>query len=163
MERQPLMEDDLWWKMTFEGRWPLMVDNFCWKTTSDDRQLLMEDDFWWKTTFDGRWPLTEDDLWWKTTFDGRRPLTEENLWLKTIFDGRQPLMDLNHVGGMLTLILLCGQSFTALSKSFKLILQVSFIHSPHDKTLFVDFLTTVELLFFDTTSLWVLTQGIKST
>ena len=35
--RHPLIEDDLWWKMTFDGRRP-----------------LIKDDHWWKTTFDGR-------------------------------------------------------------------------------------------------------------
>jgi len=90
--RPPLMEDDLWWK---DGRRPLMEDDLWWKTTFDGRQPLMEDDFWWKTTFDGRLPLMEDDSWWKTTFDGRRPLMEDDLWWKTTFDGRRPLMEDN--------------------------------------------------------------------
>ena len=25
--RQPLMEDDLWWRTTYDGRWPLMEDD----------------------------------------------------------------------------------------------------------------------------------------
>ena len=25
--RRPLVEDDLWWKTTFDGRWPLMEDD----------------------------------------------------------------------------------------------------------------------------------------
>ena len=36
-----MMEDNLWWKTTFDGRRP-----------------LMEDDLRWKTTFYGRQPLT---------------------------------------------------------------------------------------------------------
>ena len=60
------MEDNLWWRTTFDGRRP-----------------LTEDDLWRKTTFDGRWPLMEDDLWRKTSFDGRRSMTEDYLWRKT--------------------------------------------------------------------------------
>ena len=62
------MEDSLWWKTPFDGRWPLMEDSLWWKTT-----------FWWNLTFDGRRPLMENnflmeiDLWWKMTFDGRQP------------------------------------------------------------------------------------------
>ena len=81
--RRPPMEDDIWWKMTFEGRRPLLEDDQCWKTTSDGRHPLMEDNLWWKKTFDGRQPLMEDDLWWKTTNDGRLPL-------KMTFNGRWP-------------------------------------------------------------------------
>ena len=40
------MEDDIWWKTTF-----------------DRSRYLMEDDLWQKTTFDRRRPLTEDDIW----------------------------------------------------------------------------------------------------
>ena len=40
--RQPLLEDDLWLKMTFDGGQP----------------------------FIGRWSLIEDDLLWKPNFDG---------------------------------------------------------------------------------------------
>ena len=39
------MEDDRWWKTTFDGKRP-----------------LMEDDSWWKTTFDGKRPLMKDDI-----------------------------------------------------------------------------------------------------
>ena len=56
-----MLEDDLWWKMTFGGRRP-----------------LVEDHFWWKTTFGGRQPLVEDDLWWKTAFGGKRLLVEDD-------------------------------------------------------------------------------------
>ena len=48
-ERQPAIrgssgaEDDLRWKMTFDGRRPLMEDDLQWKTTFDRRQPLMED------------------------------------------------------------------------------------------------------------------------
>ena len=56
------LEDNLWRKTTFDGRWPFTEDNL-----------------WQKTTFDRRWPLTEDDLWRKMTFDRRQPLTEDDL------------------------------------------------------------------------------------
>ena len=36
---QPLIEDDLRWATTFDGK----QDNLSWKTTFDERQLLMED------------------------------------------------------------------------------------------------------------------------
>ena len=75
-ENYPKEEDDLQWKIPFDGRQP-----------------LMKDDLRWKTTFDGRWPLIEDDIQWKTTFDGRRPLTEDDLWCKSTFEGRRPLTD----------------------------------------------------------------------
>ena len=35
------MEDDLRWKMTFDGRQPLMEDDLRWKTTFDGRRLSM--------------------------------------------------------------------------------------------------------------------------
>ena len=70
-----MMEDNLWWKMTY-----------------DWRRLMVEDDLWWKTTFNRRRPLKEDDLRRKTTFDGRGPLAEDGLWKKTTFDGRRPLI-----------------------------------------------------------------------
>ena len=69
------MEDDFWWKYTFDGR-----------------LLLMEEDFWWKTTFNGRRLLREDDYWWKTNFDGRQLLRGNNFWCKTTFNGRQSSM-----------------------------------------------------------------------
>ena len=65
-ERQPSMEESLWWKTTFEGRWTLMEDDLWWRMTFDRRRPLME------TTFYGRRPLMEDDLWWKTPFDRRK-------------------------------------------------------------------------------------------
>ena len=39
------MEDNLWWKTIFDGRWPLMEDSLWWKTTFDRRHLL------WKTFY----------------------------------------------------------------------------------------------------------------
>ena len=53
------MEDDLLWKMTFDGRQPSMEDNLRWKTTFDGGQPLMEDDFQWKMTISGRRHLLE--------------------------------------------------------------------------------------------------------
>ena len=44
-ERQPSMEESLWWKATLDGRRP-----------------LMQNDLWWKITFDGRRPLMENNL-----------------------------------------------------------------------------------------------------
>ena len=70
------MEDDLWWKTTFDGRRP-----------------WMKEDHWWKTTFEGRWPQREDDFYGrrpKTTFDGGPPLMEDSLWWKMTFDGWWP-------------------------------------------------------------------------
>ena len=51
--RRPLVEDNLWWKITFGGRQP-----------------SVEDDLLWETTFGGRRPLVEDDVQWKMTFVG---------------------------------------------------------------------------------------------
>ena len=31
-ERQPLVEDELWWNTSFHGRQFFMADNFSWKT-----------------------------------------------------------------------------------------------------------------------------------
>ena len=87
-----MTEEELWWKMTFDGR------RILWKTTFDGRQSFKEDNFWmedhlqWNTTFDRRWPLMEDDVWWKTTFNGRCPLMEDTLWRKKTFDWRWPSM-----------------------------------------------------------------------
>ena len=61
--KQPLMADNLWWKMTFYWRQPMMEDNFWWKTTFEGEEYLKEN------TFDGRRHLMDDDLQWKTTFD----------------------------------------------------------------------------------------------
>ena len=80
------MEDEPWWKTTFDRRQPLREDDLWWKTTFDGRRHLMEDDLWWKTTFDGIRPLMEDDIWWKMTFDGRRPSTEDDIWRKTAWN-----------------------------------------------------------------------------
>ena len=79
----PLMEDGLWWKMTFDGRWP----SIC-------KMTFMDDDLWWRVP--SKWwscsiflrsssflrlsqcltshSSLEDDPLWKTTFDGRPPL-----------------------------------------------------------------------------------------
>ena len=35
--RQPLVEDDHWWKTTFGGRRPSLEDNLWWKTTYGGR------------------------------------------------------------------------------------------------------------------------------
>ena len=90
-----LMEDDLQWKMTFNGKRPFMGDDCLWKMAFYGRPSFIEDRILWETTFDGRRHLTEDGLWWKTTFDGEQPLVEEDLWWKKIFDGRHPLMEDN--------------------------------------------------------------------
>ena len=66
-ENDPKEEDNLRWKMTFDGRRPLMEDDLLRKTTIDGRRPLAEEDLWQKTTFDGRRPFIEDDLQWKTT------------------------------------------------------------------------------------------------
>ena len=39
-----VMGDDVWWKMTKEGRWTLMKENLLWKMWYDGRLALMEDD-----------------------------------------------------------------------------------------------------------------------
>ena len=103
---QGTMEDDLWWKRTFDGDylwwkmtydgkqpimendlwlWPLMEDNLWWRTIFDEGKLLMEDNLWWKTIFDWRRPLMEDNLWWKTPFDWRLSMMEGDLWRKTAY------------------------------------------------------------------------------
>ena len=84
---RPLMEDDLWWKMTFVGRGPLIEEDLWWKTTFDGRQL------WWKPTIDRRRPLMEDNFSCKMSFDEREALMEDELRLKMTLDGRQPLME----------------------------------------------------------------------
>ena len=61
--RRSLVEDVLWWKMTYGGRRPLVGD-----------------DSWWKRAYGGRRPSVEDDLRWKTTFGGRQISLEDNLW-----------------------------------------------------------------------------------
>ena len=89
-----MIEDDLWWKTTFNGRHTSMVEYLSWKTTFDGRQPSLEENLWWKMIFDwrqARQTLMKDYFQWKTTFDGRRPLTEDDLWQKTTFSGRQPL------------------------------------------------------------------------
>ena len=73
-------EDDLWRKITFEGRLPLTEDDLWQKMTLDIRWPLTEGNLWRKTTFDGRRHSTDDDLRQKMTFDGRHPLAEDNLW-----------------------------------------------------------------------------------
>ena len=42
--RRVSMEDNLRWKMTFDGRHPLIEENLLWKTTFDGRQPLIEQD-----------------------------------------------------------------------------------------------------------------------
>ena len=56
------VEDNLWWKIAFGGRWPLVKDGLQWKTTFSGRQHSVENDLLWKTPFGGRRPLVEDDL-----------------------------------------------------------------------------------------------------
>ena len=95
--RRPLVEDNLWgkmtfediiwWKMTFSGRQPLVEDDLQWKTTFGGRRHLVEDKLWWKTSLGGRWPSVEDDLCWNTTFGGRWPAMKDNLQWKTTFVG----------------------------------------------------------------------------
>ena len=79
------MEDDLWWKTTFDWRRTLIKDNLMWKTTFYGRLLSMEYDLWWKTTFDGRQLSMEDDFWWKTTFEERRPVLSQLAREKVVF------------------------------------------------------------------------------
>ena len=43
MKNDPKEENDLRWKMTFDGRRALMEDNLLWKTIFDGRLPLMED------------------------------------------------------------------------------------------------------------------------
>ena len=45
VQRRPLMEDDLWWKTTFDGRRSLMEDILWWEMSSEGRQSFMEDVF----------------------------------------------------------------------------------------------------------------------
>ena len=56
------MEDDLRWKITFNGRQHSIVDNLQGKMTFGEADLL------WKMTFYGGQPLMEDNLRWKMTF-----------------------------------------------------------------------------------------------
>ena len=76
------MEDDLWWKTTFDGRRPLTEEAFY------GRWPLMEDNLWWMLTFDGRQPFMEDDLWWKTNFEEEELWFEHGLCWKTNIDRR---------------------------------------------------------------------------
>ena len=87
--RQPLIEDDLWWKSTLDWRQPFMEGDHWWKTTFEGRQPFMEDDFCSKTIFDWRRSLIEEDCWWKKTVDGRKD------WWKMTFERRQPLKNDN--------------------------------------------------------------------
>ena len=52
-----LVENSLWW-----------CDNLFWKITFDGRQLLLEDNLLWKTTL-----LLEDNFGWKTNCNGIHP------------------------------------------------------------------------------------------
>ena len=57
------MEDDLWWRTTFDGRRPCMKGNLGWKTTLDGRQpLIKKKGPLMKDKLDGRLALLEDDL-----------------------------------------------------------------------------------------------------
>ena len=58
------MEDDLGWKMTFDGRRPLVVEDLQMKTTFNGRLRgpLMEDDIQGKRTSDGRLPAMKDHI-----------------------------------------------------------------------------------------------------
>ena len=67
------MEEDLWWKKTFDRRQPLIEEDF------DGRR------FWWKTPFDGRRCFMEDNLWWKTIFDERQTLRLNEVWHRVLF------------------------------------------------------------------------------
>ena len=64
--RRPLMKDNIHWKMHSYEK--ILEGNIQWKTTFDGRQPLMEDNIQWKTTFDRRRPSMEQ---WKATFNGR--------------------------------------------------------------------------------------------
>jgi hypothetical protein len=55
--KQPLIEDDLQWKRTSNGRRIPMEDK-----TSDARRPSMEDDNHWKTTSNRRRHPMEDDI-----------------------------------------------------------------------------------------------------
>ena len=78
-----LMQDDLWWKMTFDEMRPLMEYGLWSKTAFYERPFSMEDSLQWKTTFD---ETMEDDPLWKTNFNGRQPSKE-------CYDGRWPSME----------------------------------------------------------------------
>ena len=58
---------DLWDHPWQDRGRPLIEDNIGWKKTLDGRQHLMEDDLWLKINFDVIWPSIEDNLWGKTT------------------------------------------------------------------------------------------------
>ena len=106
------MEDNIWWKTTFDERRPLMEADLGWK--KDDLKNWNGPQQWgrpqkqrglahcwkahstgqkWKWPKRGRRPSMEDNLWRKTTFDRRRPLTEDDFWWKTTFDERWPLTE----------------------------------------------------------------------
>ena len=54
-----------------------MEDNLRWKMTFNGKRLSMEDVLRWKTTFNGRRPPFDGGtLGGKTSFDGRQPLKE---------------------------------------------------------------------------------------
>ena len=46
------LEDDLGWKMSFNGRRTWIEDDLGWKMTLDGRKPWMEDNFGWKKTLD---------------------------------------------------------------------------------------------------------------
>ena len=92
--RWSLVENELWGRMTFGGRWPSGEDNLQWKTTFGWRRPLVEDDLWWKTSFGGRRSLVEDDLRWKMIFVGKWPSGEDDLWWKMTLNLIPPLLDI---------------------------------------------------------------------
>ena len=70
------MEDDLWWKTSFDRRQPLMEEDF------DGGHPLMKDNLSWKKNFDGKHPLMLDgtqSLMVCGTFGGDGPLMENDL------------------------------------------------------------------------------------
>ena len=79
--RQPSMEDNLRWKMTFKGRKLSKEDisGVAWEQLVGKRRSSMEDDLRCKTTFDVRRSSMEENLSWRMTFDGRQSLMEDDL------------------------------------------------------------------------------------
>ena len=55
------MEDELWWKTTFDRIQPLIEEGLI-EEDVDRRHPLMEDNILWKTTFDGRQSLRDEDF-----------------------------------------------------------------------------------------------------
>ena len=90
-ERQLFIKDYLGWKMTldrrFDGRWPLIEDNLWWKTTFNGRLPLMKDTFdWWgPQIIENLWEdvlqrmttFHKNDFQWEMNFDGEQPLIKD--------------------------------------------------------------------------------------